>query len=82
MKKSQKAKEQELGCKFISINLDKEKFNIFVATNEIFRYIKQMFNDNVLLDKKIIRKPSGLTVMTVCAKIRRVQNLCVLCLIK
>ena len=36
--KRQKAIEQELGCKFIRIDLDKEDFNIFRAINEIFRH--------------------------------------------
>ena len=39
--KRQKAIEQELGCKFIRIDLDKEDFDIFRAINEIFRHIKQ-----------------------------------------
>ena len=39
--KRQKAIEQEIGCKFIRIDLDKEDFDIFRAINEIFRHIKQ-----------------------------------------
>ena len=39
--KRQKAIEQELGCKFIRIDLDKEDFNIFRSINEIFRDNKQ-----------------------------------------
>ena len=39
--KRQKAIEQELGCKFIRIDPDKEDFGIFGAINEIFRHIKQ-----------------------------------------
>ena len=39
--KRQKAIEQELGCKFIRIDPDKEDFGIFEAINEIFRHIKQ-----------------------------------------
>ena len=39
--KRQKAIEQELGCKFIRIDPDKEDFDIFRAINEIFRHIKQ-----------------------------------------
>ena len=35
-----KAIEQKLGCKFITINPDKEDFNTFQAINEIFRHIK------------------------------------------
>ena len=37
----QKALEKELGCNFITINPDKENFNIFKAQNEIFRHIKE-----------------------------------------
>ena len=37
--KRQKATEQELGCKFVRIDPDKEHFNIFRAINEIFRHI-------------------------------------------
>ena len=36
--KRQKAIEQELGCKFIRIDRDKEDFDIFRAINEIFIY--------------------------------------------
>ena len=39
--KRQKEIEQELGCKFIKIDPDKEDFDIFKAVNEIFRHIKQ-----------------------------------------
>ena len=39
--KRQKALEKELGWKFIRINLDKEKFNIFKDVNEICRHIKE-----------------------------------------
>ena len=38
--KRQKAIEQELVCKFIRIDLDKEDFDIFRAINEIFRHMK------------------------------------------
>ena len=38
--KKQKAIEQELACKFIRIDPDKEDFDIFRAINEIFRHIK------------------------------------------
>ena len=38
--KRQKAIEQELGCKFIRIDPDKEYFDIFRNMNEIFRHIK------------------------------------------
>ena len=44
--KRQKAIEQELGCEFIRIVLNKEDFDIFNAINEIFRYIKQSFNES------------------------------------
>ena len=37
----QKALEKELGCKFIRINPDEEKFNIFRTINEIHRHIKE-----------------------------------------
>ena len=40
-KKKQKAKEQELGCKFNRVDPEKEDFDIFRAINEIFRHIKQ-----------------------------------------
>ena len=39
--KRQKAIEQELGCKFIRIDPDKEDFHILRTNNEIFRHIKQ-----------------------------------------
>ena len=39
--KMQKAIEQELGCKFVRIDTDKENFDIFRAINEIFRRINQ-----------------------------------------
>ena len=39
--KRQKVIEQELDCKFIRIDLDKEDFDIFKIVNEIFRHIKQ-----------------------------------------
>ena len=39
--KGQKVLEQELGCKLIRIDLDKEDFVIFRAVDEIFRLIKQ-----------------------------------------
>ena len=37
--KRQKAIKQELGCKLIRIDFDKEDFNIFRAINEICRHI-------------------------------------------
>ena len=39
--KRQKAIEQEIGCKFIRINPDKEEFDIIKNVNEILRHIKQ-----------------------------------------
>ena len=39
--KRQKAIEQELGCKSIRIDPNKEDFDIFRAINEIFRHTKQ-----------------------------------------
>ena len=39
--KRQKALEQEIGCKFIRIDPDKEEFDIFKTANKIFRHIKQ-----------------------------------------
>ena len=39
--KRQKAIKQELGCKLIKIDPDKEDFDIFRGINEIFRHIKQ-----------------------------------------
>ena len=36
-----KDKKQELGCKFIRIDPDKEDFDIFLAINEMLRHIKQ-----------------------------------------
>ena len=37
----QRAIEKELGCVFIRINPDEEKFNIFTAINKIHRHIKR-----------------------------------------
>ena len=37
----QKAIEQELGFKFVRIEPDKENFDMFRTTNEIFTHIKQ-----------------------------------------
>ena len=39
--KRQKTIEQELDCKYIRIDPDKEDFDIFKTFNEIFRHIKQ-----------------------------------------
>ena len=51
----QKAIEQELGCKFIRINSDKEGFDIFRAINEIFRGIKQLPKITLIIIKIIIK---------------------------
>ena len=37
----QKITEEKLGCKFIRINPDEKDFNIFNATNKIYRRIKK-----------------------------------------
>ena len=39
--KRQKAREQELDCKFTKIDSDKEDFDIFKTINEVFRHVKQ-----------------------------------------
>ena len=39
--KRQKTINQELGCKFIRNDPDKEEFDIFKTVNEIFRHVKQ-----------------------------------------
>ena len=39
--KRQNTLEQELGCKFIRIDPDKEDIHIFRTINKIFRHIKQ-----------------------------------------
>ena len=39
--KRQKAIEQELDCKFIRIDPEKEDFNVFRAFSEMLRHIKQ-----------------------------------------
>ena len=39
-KSKEKAIEQELDCKFIRIDSEKEDFDLFKTINEIFRYIK------------------------------------------
>ena len=40
-KTRKKTIKQELGCKFIRIDPDKEDFDVFKAINEILRHIKQ-----------------------------------------
>ena len=52
--KRHKAKEQELGCKCIRSDLDKEDFDIFRAINEIFRHIKQ-WTQKTLISKNSTR---------------------------
>ena len=42
--KRQKAINQELGCRFIWIDPDKECFDIFRTINETFRHIKPSSN--------------------------------------
>ena len=39
--KREKKIEQEIGCRFVRIEPDKEDFDIFKTVNEIFRHIKQ-----------------------------------------
>ena len=46
--KRQKAIEQELGCKFIRIDPDKEDFDILEAVKGIFRHIKQSTNKTLI----------------------------------
>ena len=41
--KRQKAIEQELGCEFNRIHIDKEDFDIYQAINELMRHIKQSY---------------------------------------
>ena len=54
----QKPLEKELGCEFIRVNPDKEKFNIFKAQNEIFRHIKE--SDKELTKKSLIDELSDI----------------------
>ena len=56
--KRQKAIEQELDCKFIRIDPDKEDFDIFRTINEIFRHIKQLTKKTLI--KKISTRLLGL----------------------
>ena len=48
--KRQKKIEQELACKFIRIDFDKEDFDVFRTINKIFRHIKQS-NQTTLVEK-------------------------------
>ena len=45
--KIQKVMQQELGGKFITIDPDKEEFDIFRIINEVFRHIKQSTNKQI-----------------------------------
>ena len=47
--KQQKTIEQELGCKFIRTDPDKEDFDIFRTINEIFRSIKQSTKKTLII---------------------------------
>ena len=40
--------EQELGCKFIRIDPDKEEFDVFRAINEIFRHYKKSTKETLI----------------------------------
>ena len=44
----QKAMLQEIVCNFIRVDPVKEDYDIFRATNEIFRYIKQSFKKTLI----------------------------------
>ena len=46
--KIQKEVEQELGCKFIRIDPDKEDFDIFRTINQIFKRIKQLIKKTLI----------------------------------
>ena len=46
--KIQKEVEQELGCKFIRIDPDKEDFDIFRTINQIFKSIKQLIKKTLI----------------------------------
>ena len=54
--KIQKSIRQEICCEFIGIDPDKENFDTFDAINEIFRYIKQLYNQ---LSKQSSKKSSN-----------------------
>ena len=56
--KRQKATEQELGCRFVRSDPEKEDFEIFRAINEIFRHIKQSAKKT--LTNKIFTRLLGL----------------------
>ena len=56
--KRQEGKKQELGCKFIRIDPDKEDFDIFRSIHETFRQIKQSTNKTLI--NKISTKLLGL----------------------
>ena len=46
--KRQKARKQELGCKFMRVDSDKEDFDIFTTINEIFRNIKKSTKETLI----------------------------------
>ena len=50
--------EQELNCKFITIDPGKEDFHIFRAINEIFRHVKHSPKKNLI--KKVSTRLLGL----------------------
>ena len=50
--------KQELCCKFIRIDRDKEDFNVFRAIHELFRHIKQSTKKTLI--NKISRRLLGL----------------------
>ena len=56
--KRQEGKKQELGCKLIRIDPDKEDFDIFRSIHETFRQIKQSTNKTLI--NKISTKLLGL----------------------
>ena len=43
-----KSNRKKLGCKFIRINPDEQKFNKFNAINEIHRHVKQSSKKSVI----------------------------------
>ena len=57
-------KQQALGCRFIRIDPDEEKFDVFKAIYEIFRHIKQSSNQltkKALVDNISMRLCSDFT---------------------
>ena len=53
--KRHKSKEQELGCKFVTIDPQKEDFDIFRPINEIFRHIKQSTKKTSINKTRLLR---------------------------